>query len=102
MPPSATSPANSVNGYAASEVRVRQQAPSSESSSSMDVRVSLSRTEETSASDAPYSPSRIAAIRQAISEGRFTINSSAIADRLINSARELLQGNSQQPGNPRA
>lgn len=33
---------------------------------------------------------RVQEIRQAIAEGRFEINASAIADRLINSARELI------------
>lgn len=33
---------------------------------------------------------RVQEIRQAIAEGRFQINSSAIADRLIESARELV------------
>lgn len=33
---------------------------------------------------------RLQEIRQAISEGRFAINPSAIADRLIESARELV------------
>lgn len=33
---------------------------------------------------------RVAAIKQAIAEGRFSINAGAIADRLISSAQELL------------
>lgn len=33
---------------------------------------------------------KVLEIRQAISEGRFEINASAIADRLISSARELV------------
>ena len=100
--PSATPPASTAKGYAASEVRTRQQTRSTEASSGDDVRVSLSRSEETAASDIPSDPSRIAAIRQAISEGRFTINSGAIADRLLNSARELIQGSPQQPGSRQA
>lgn len=38
---------------------------------------------------------RVQEIRQAIAEGRFEINASAIADRLITSARELV-GNGRQ------
>lgn len=38
---------------------------------------------------------RVQEIRQAIAEGRFAINTSAIADRLISSARELV-GNGHQ------
>lgn len=35
--------------------------------------------------------SRVAAIKQAIAEGRFSINADAIADKLISSAQELLK-----------
>lgn len=40
--------------------------------------------------EAPLDTARVEAIRQAISEGRFQINPEAIADRLIQSARELV------------
>jgi negative regulator of flagellin synthesis FlgM len=36
---------------------------------------------------------KVATIKQAISEGRFQINSGAIADRLIDSAKELISAN---------
>ena len=39
----------------------------------------------------PVNAARVQEIRQAIAEGRFQINADAIADRLIESARELLQ-----------
>lgn len=39
---------------------------------------------------APVDTARVAEIKQAISEGRFTINADAIADRLINTAKELV------------
>lgn len=38
----------------------------------------------------PVNAARIQEIKQAISEGRFTINADAIADRLIDSARDLV------------
>jgi len=38
----------------------------------------------------PVNMARIQEIKQAISEGRFTINPEAIADRLIESTRDLL------------
>lgn len=38
----------------------------------------------------PVNRSRVDEIRAAIAEGRFQINASAIADRLIDSARELV------------
>lgn len=40
--------------------------------------------------DAPIDMARIQEIKQAISEGRFKINAEAIADRLIESARDLV------------
>lgn len=39
---------------------------------------------------APVNSARIQEIRQAITEGRFQINSEAIADRLIATARDLV------------
>ncbi|MDR0440654.1 MAG: flagellar biosynthesis anti-sigma factor FlgM [Candidatus Accumulibacter sp.] len=38
----------------------------------------------------PFDADRVAEIKQAISDGKFTINADAIADRLIVSARELI------------
>lgn len=48
-----------------------------------------------SESEAPFDAGRVAEIKQAIAEGRFSINPGAIADRLIASAKELVgsQGN---------
>ncbi|GHU06333.1 hypothetical protein FACS1894158_12420 [Betaproteobacteria bacterium] len=40
--------------------------------------------------EAPFDAGRVAEIKQAISEGKFSINADAIADRLIASARELI------------
>ena len=42
-----------------------------------------------------FDPVRVAEIKQAISEGRFTINASAIADRLINSTKEFVDSQRQ-------
>lgn len=44
----------------------------------------------------PVNSARIQEIKQAISEGRFAINPEAIADRLIESARDLINKNSNQ------
>ena len=44
----------------------------------------------------PVNTARIQEIKQAISEGRFKINPDAIAGRLLDSARELLNSNSQR------
>ncbi|MDR2787789.1 MAG: flagellar biosynthesis anti-sigma factor FlgM [Candidatus Accumulibacter sp.] len=45
--------------------------------------------------ESPFDAGRVAEIKQAISEGRFSIDASAIADRLIVSARELLDSRFQ-------
>ena len=44
----------------------------------------------------PVNTARILEIKQAISEGRFKINPEAIADRLIESARDLVNSNSKR------
>lgn len=40
--------------------------------------------------EAPVDPGRVAEIRQAIAEGRFTVNPERIADGLLASVREML------------
>ena len=56
-----------------------------------DVQLSgLSAQLRTSGDDQPFDAARVTEIKQAISEGRFTINAGAIADRLIASAKELV------------
>jgi negative regulator of flagellin synthesis FlgM len=44
----------------------------------------------------PVNTARIQEIKQAISEGRFKINPEAIADRLIESARDLVSSGRKQ------
>lgn len=44
----------------------------------------------------PVNAAKIQEIKQAISEGRFQINPEAIADRLIESARDLLNGSGKR------
>ena len=43
-----------------------------------------------SSSEPTFDAARVAEIKQAITDGKFTINSGAIADRLIASAKELI------------
>jgi negative regulator of flagellin synthesis FlgM len=43
----------------------------------------------------PFDAGRVAEIKRAISEGKFSINADAIADRLITSARELVDSRHQ-------
>lgn len=69
----------------------RPQTPAAEGSDEVQLSLpgrlqSSAESQETGQVDA----SRVAAIKQAIAEGRFSINAGAIADRLISSAQELL------------
>lgn len=48
-----------------------------------------------SGSSAPVDSARIAEIKTAIAEGRFRINADAIADGLLETARDLLQSQRQ-------
>lgn len=61
-----------------------------------DVQLSvLSAKLATGDDEQSYDAGRVSEIKQAISEGRFTINAGAIADRLIASARELVDSQRQ-------
>jgi negative regulator of flagellin synthesis FlgM len=53
--------------------------------------VTLSSASSAAGGEEPVNSARVQEIRQAIAEGRFQINAGAIADRLIESARELVQ-----------
>jgi negative regulator of flagellin synthesis FlgM len=48
-----------------------------------------------SGDELPFDAGRVAEIKEAISEGKFSINANAIADRLIASARELVDSRHQ-------
>ena len=61
----------------------------SEGSQSGAVKIS-SVSSSLSAQNPEVNAARVQEIRQAISEGRFEINASAVADRLISAARELV------------
>lgn len=57
-----------------------------------EVKLSSASTQLAGASSgAPIDGARIAEIKLAIAEGRFSVNAEAIADSLISSARDLLQ-----------
>lgn len=42
------------------------------------------------AQSAPFDAEKVANIRQAIAEGRFTVRADAVADKLLDSVKELL------------
>lgn len=66
-------------------------APSSDEVQLSALSAQLSGADDERAFDA----NRVSEIKQAISDGRFTINAGAIADRLIASAKELVQSQRQ-------
>jgi negative regulator of flagellin synthesis FlgM len=68
----------------------------SESAGASEVKLSAASAQLASASSgAPVDGARIAEIKLAISEGRFKINAEAIADGLIDTARDLLKSQRQ-------
>lgn len=69
---------------------------SAPSSNAADVQLSgLSAQLQSSGETTPFDAVRVSEIKQAIAEGRFTINAGAIADRLITSAKELVNSQRQ-------
>lgn len=78
------------------EARPRAQTATTKQAAAADVQISdlsarLQAIEGSATETAPVDSARVAEIKQAITDGRFTINSGAIADRLIGTAMELLQ-----------
>lgn len=68
----------------------RTAAPARPASEGDEVRLSAASS-ELSSPEGVVDGARVQEIRQAIAEGRFQINASAIADRLISTARELVR-----------
>ena len=83
---------------AASALSPRPATPQSSAPATAQDEVSLSKLAGTlqSGEHPPVNTARIQEIKQAISEGRFKVNPEAIADRLIDSARELLNNSKQR------
>jgi len=52
-----------------------------------------SRALGTSHTEAPFDAKRVDAIKSAISAGQFKVNPEAVADKILNSASQLLTGN---------
>lgn len=79
-----------------SETRSQASVKTATSSSGDDVQVSGAAAQLLAADDEQtFDSTRVSEIKQAITEGRFTINAGAIADRLISSARELVAAQRQ-------
>ena len=71
----------------------QQAAPQHSSSVSLGSTATQLRSMEGGASTTPaVNAAKVAEIKQAISEGRFQVNSAMVADRLIASVRDLING----------
>lgn len=78
------------------ETRGQAASRTASATSSDDVKLSgLSAQLRATGDEHAFDAARVAEIKQAISEGRFTINAGAIADRLISSAKELVNSQRQ-------
>lgn len=81
-------------GTAVSAGNTRQRADSvsaPESSPAPSAQVQISALSSRALADAPVTnPARIAEIKQAIAEGRFSVNAEKIADGLLDNVRQLL------------
>lgn len=78
------------------EARSQASVKTATSPSGDDVQVSGAAAQLLAADDEQtFDSTRVSEIKQAITEGRFTINAGAIADRLISSARELVAAQRQ-------
>jgi len=60
-----------------------------------DVKLSPLSAQLVAGDEQPFDAARISEIKQAIANGGFTINAGAIADRLISSAKELVNSQRQ-------
>ena len=91
-PPKAERPAARKSEAASTTDIVRQTAQAATSAPSAQVEISstakLAATQ--GGDDGSFDAAKVARISQAISEGKFTINANAIADKLVSNAQELL------------
>jgi len=69
-----------------------QASPSTENDVQLSVASALLSTADDEQS---FDAARVSEIKQAITDGRFTINAGAIADKLISSARQLVDSQRQ-------
>ena len=87
----------SSNKTASTPLATRAQSTSKASSAGKDdVQLSALSTQLSAVDDEQsFDAARVSEIKQAIADGRFTINAGAIADRLIASARQLVDSQRQ-------
>jgi negative regulator of flagellin synthesis FlgM len=84
-------PANLVGGLSTSTKGKSKPAPSVEPTNSTSVSLGSTATQLSNLENAPVvDTNKVAQIKQAISEGRFKVNSGVVADRLIETVRNLV------------
>lgn len=86
--PLATSINRPVSGRATADKKAEAASLSNASVNSPAEKV---QTQATASNTPAFDSEKVAAIRQAISEGKFTVRADAIADKLVSSVRELLE-----------
>ncbi len=75
---------------------LRGSAPEKTAAATDDIHLSgLAAQLRANSDESSFDAARVAEIKSAIAEGRFTINADAIADRLIASAKELIDSQRQ-------
>ena len=91
-PPKAERPAARKTETASTTDIVRQtaQAATSAPSAQVDISSTAKLAASSGADDGSFDAAKVARISQAISEGKFTVNADAIADKLVSNAQELL------------
>lgn len=81
-------------------VKSGKSAPADKQAASADVSISgvatkLNSLETQFSTDGGFDAGKVDAVKEAIREGRFTVNAEVVADRLIASAQELISKKSQ-------
>lgn len=90
--PKANTPPNAARTQQAAKAPAEQAQAAALKPETVAVQLSAMATQLKTDAQAPVDKAKVQEIKQAIAEGRFSINPEAIADRLIDSARELLAG----------
>ena len=80
----------SVSNVSTNDVKKRSEASSSSSAKSEDANKAVHISSQM-ASESVVDMSRVQEIKQAISEGAFKVNAEVVADRLLDTAKELIQ-----------
>jgi len=86
----ATSTNNTASTSTAASTTATTTSNSSSVTSLSTISTQLQAAQAASSSDAVFSTSKVNEIKQAISEGRFSVNSEKVADGLLDSVHDLL------------